>query len=373
MDNNKPIYVTQPALPDLQEFIPYLEKIWDNKILTNNGPFHMQLEKALAEFLEVPFVSLFANGTLALIVALRALNITGEVITTPYSFVATSHSLLWNNIKPVFVDIEPNSCNIDSEKIEKAITKRTTAILPVHVYGNPCQTERIQEIANTYKLKVIYDAAHAFGVKQNGKNICTHGDLSALSFHATKVFNTMEGGAIVSHSASTKKKIDYLKNHGFFNETKVKTLGLNSKMNEMQSALGLLQLKNFHQNIQKRKRITQLYQKELEKIKGISFIVNTASTEPNFTYFPIFVNKNEYGMTRDDLFKKLKKNNIFARRYFYPLISNFPMYKSIESARSSNLPEADKIAENVICLPIFSELDLNSVYRIIDIIKNKDA
>jgi dTDP-4-amino-4,6-dideoxygalactose transaminase len=360
---DKPIYVTQPALPDLQEFIPYLEQIWESKILTNNGPFHQQFEKELEEILGVPFISLFANGTLALVTALQVLRITGEVITTPYSFVATTHSLWWNNIKPVFVDIEPNFCNLDPDKIEAAITPKTTAILPVHVYGNPCRVERIQEIADIYGLKVIYDAAHAFGVNHNGQSICNFGDLSVLSFHATKVFNTMEGGAIVCHDSATKKRIDYLKNFGFAGETTVMAPGINSKMNEMQAALGLLQLKHYNGNIEKRKKITEIYRKELNNVKGISFLPISANTDFNFAYFPIFVDEREYGISRDQLYEKLKQNGIFGRRYFYPLISEFSMYKSLDSANPVNLKNAEKIAEQVICLPIYPDLSISVVIK----------
>jgi len=368
---NKPIFVTQPALPDLQEFIPYLEQIWESKILTNNGPFHQKLEKELAEFLGVPYISLFANGTLALVTALQVLRITGEVITTPYSFVATTHSLWWNNIKPVFVDIEPEFCNIDPEKLEAAITPKTTAILPVHVYGNPCKVERIQEIADMYGLKVIYDAAHAFGVNYNSQSICNYGDLSVLSFHATKVFNTMEGGAIVCHDSATKKRIDYLKNFGFAGETTVMAPGINSKMNEMQSALGLLQLKHYVENIEKRKKITEIYRTELNNIKGISFLPIPANTDSNFAYFPIFVDESEYGLSRDQLYEKLKLNGIFGRRYFYPLISEFSMYKSLDSASPGNLSVAGKVAEKVICLPLYPELNNKELTKIIRLI-NKD-
>jgi dTDP-4-amino-4,6-dideoxygalactose transaminase len=358
---NNPIYVTQPSLPDLKEFIPFLEQIWENKILTNNGPFHQELEKQLAEFLAVPYISLFANGTLALVTALQVLRITGEVITTPYSFVATSHSLLWNNIKPVFVDVEPQFCNLDPEKIESAITPKTTAILPVHVYGNPCKVERIQEIADIYGLKVIYDAAHAFGVTYNGQNICNYGDLSILSFHATKVFNTMEGGAIICHDKATKKRIDYLKNFGFAGETKVMAPGINSKMNEMQAALGLLQLKHYNNNIEKRNAIVKTYKQELKKINGISFLAEAEKTKSNYAYFPIFINEKEYGQSRDQLYERLKQKGIYGRRYFYPLISEFPMYKGLDSSNPDNLREAKKIAERVICLPIYPALSLNQV------------
>ena len=369
MPENKPIYVTQPALPDLQEFIPYLEQIWDNKILTNNGPFHQQLEKELATFLGVPYISLFANGTLALVTALQVLRITGEVITTPYSFVATTHSLWWNNIKPVFVDIEPEFCNVDPEKIEAAITPKTTAILPVHVYGNPCKIERIKEIADIYGLKVIYDSAHCFGVKHKGLGICNYGDLSILSFHATKVFNTMEGGAIVSHDEATKKRIDYLKNFGFAGETTIMAPGINSKMNEIQAALGLLQLKYYNVNIKKRKTITNTYRKELANIKGVSCLHKPMETESNYAYFPIFVSEKEYGMSRDQLYERLKQYNIYSRRYFYPLISEFSMYKGLDSARSGNLSIAEKIASQVICLPIYPYLQIEQVKDICGIIR----
>lgn len=359
-----PIYVTQPALPDLQEFIPYLEQIWENKILTNNGPFHQQLEKGLANFLGVPFISLFANGTLALVTALQALRITGEVITTPYSFVATTHSLWWNNIKPVFVDIEPEFGNLDPEKIEAAITPKTTAILPVHVYGNPCKVNRIQKIADTYGLRVIYDAAHCFGVNHKGQGICNFGDLSILSFHATKVFNTMEGGAIVCHDAATKRRIDYLKNFGFAGETTIMAPGINSKMNEMQAALGLVQLKHYDENIKKRKAIANTYRKALKDVKGISYLPQPADTDLNHAYFPIFINEKEYGISRDQLYEKLKQNNIFGRRYFYPLISEFSMYRGLDSSKPSNLPTATKMANEVICLPIYPDLSIEEVDQI---------
>ena len=367
---NKKVYVTQPFLPPLDDFVSLLKEIWESKWLTNNGPFHQQLEKELTEFLGVPYISLFANGTLALVTALQVLRITGEVITTPYSFVATSHSLWWNNIKPVYVDIEPEFCNLDPEKIEAAITPKTTAILPVHVYGNPCKIERIQEISDIYGLKVIYDAAHAFGVKYKDQCIFNHGDLSVLSFHATKVFNTMEGGAIVCHDAATKKRIDYLKNFGFAGETKVMAPGINSKMNEMQAALGLLQLKYHDENIKKRRNIAEVYRKELNLIKGITFLPEQKNTKTNYAYFPIFVNKNEYGINRDQLYDRLKQNGIFSRRYFYPLITEFPMYRFSNSATPANLKVAREVADQVICLPIYPELPLDIVKKIITLIRN---
>jgi dTDP-4-amino-4,6-dideoxygalactose transaminase len=366
MDNLKsPIYVTKPSLPDLQDFLPYLEQIWETKILTNNGPFHKQLEKELAEFLGVPYISLFANGTLALVTALQVLGISGEVITTPYSFVATSHSLLWNNIKPVFVDIEPGFCNLDPEKIEAAITSKTTAILPVHVYGNPCNVDRIEEIAKKHGLKVIYDAAHAFGVNYMGKSICNYGDISILSFHATKVFNTMEGGAIICHDANTKKQIDFLKNFGFAGETTIMACGINSKMNEMQAALGLLQLKKHDENNEKRKVVDHLYRQNLKGIKGISFLAEPKNTETNYAYFPIFVDEKEYGLSRDKLYEKLKEIGIYGRRYFYPLISEFSMYEVYESANPAKLQKAREASQGVICLPIYPDLEPKEVEYII--------
>lgn len=365
---NENIYVTQPVLPDLKEFISYLEQIWENKVLTNNGPFHRELEKTLAEYLDVPYISLFANGTLALVSSLQALRISGEVITTPYSFVATTHSLLWNNIKPIFVDIEPVFCNLDPEKIESAITKKTTAILPVHVYGNPCNVDKIQQIADIYGLKVIYDAAHAFGVTYKGESILNYGDLSVLSFHATKVYNTFEGGAIICHDIATKKRIDYLKNFGFAGETKIMATGINSKMNEVQAAMGLLQLKTIKSNIDKRKQVTLLYREKLKDVKGISMLSQPKDVESNYAYFPIFINEAEYRMSRDELYEKMKMNNVYGRRYFYPLISEFSMYKGLESSKAENLPIATIVANNVICLPLYPDLDIESINKIINII-----
>ena len=347
-----------------------MKDIWDSKWLTNNGKYHQQFEKALAEYLGVPYISLFSNGTLALISALQVLNITGEVITTPYSFVATTHALWWNNIKPVFVDIEPEFCNIDPNKIEAAITPKTTAILAVHVYGNPCKMNEIQDIADRYGLKVIYDAAHAFGVKQKGQSILKFGDLSVLSFHATKVFNTIEGGAIVCHDEKTKKRIDYLKNFGFENEVSVVAPGINAKMNEIQAAYGLLQLKSVDQHILKRKGIAQSYKEGLKDVKGIRFIIEPEDLLYNYAYFPVFVDE-EYGMSRDDLYEKLKLNNIFGRRYFYPLISQFPTYRGLDSAKSENLLCATKTSDSVLCLPIHSDITRDALNFIINLISNQ--
>jgi len=366
--NKNPIYVTQPSLPPLEEFNEYLKKIWDNKILTNNGPFHQQLEKELCEYLGVKYISLFSNGTLALITALQTLKITGEVITTPYSFVATTHALWWNNIKPVFVDIDPITLNLDPEKIESAITPQTTAILPVHVYGNPCEVEKIKKIADTYGLKVIYDACHTFGVTIKDIPVLNFGDLSVMSFHATKVFNTFEGGAIVSHDEATKKRIDNLKNFGFTNETTVVTPGINAKMNEFQAAMGLLQLKHIDALIEKRKNIALLYRDQLKNIEGVSFMEDFEDVKHCYSYFPVFIDKEKYGKTRDEVYDELKKNNIYGRRYFYPLISQFPTYRGLESALPGKLPIAEKTTLQVICLPIYSELNKDEILFICNVI-----
>jgi dTDP-4-amino-4,6-dideoxygalactose transaminase len=358
----KNIYVTQPTLPPLEEFIPYLEQIWENKILTNGGEFHQQLEQVLCDYLGVKHLALFTNGTIALITALQALRITGEVITTPYSFVATAHSLLWNGIKPVFVDIDPISLNLDPAKIEAAITPQTTAIMPVHCYGYPCDVKRIQAIADNYNLKVIYDAAHAFGVKNQDGGILNHGDLSVLSFHATKVFNTFEGGAIICPDEKTKRRIDHLKNFGFVDEVTVVAAGINGKMSEINAAFGLLQLKGIDEALAKRQAINAHYREGLKDIAGIR-CADSGSYVANYAYFPIFVEKN-----RDALYETLKENGIFGRRYFYPLISDFPMYRGLPSAAPSNLPIARKTSEEVICLPIYPELSHDSQDKIINLI-----
>ena len=368
-NQNKTITVTSPLLPDLNEFNQLLQQIWDKKWITNNGTFHQQLESALAEYLGVPYISLFTNGTLPLITALQALRVTGEVITTPFSFVATSHSIWWNGLKPVFVDVDPKTGNIDPEKIEAAITPRTSAIMPVHVYGNPCDTKRITEIADKYNLKVIYDAAHAFGVKVNGESILKEGDLSTLSFHATKVYNTIEGGALVMHDAKMKQRIDYLKNFGFAGETEVVAPGINSKMDEMRSAYGLLNLKQVDSAIEARKQTAYAYQEALKDVKGISFFNDIEGVKHNYAYFPIFVDANKYGMTRDELYFKMKENNVLGRRYFYPLISDFTPYRGLESASKENLPVAHAMANSVICLPMHHELSKEDVERIISVIK----
>lgn len=371
MSETKIVTVTSPLLPDLKEFEKSLEDIWNRKWLTNNGYYHKELEKALADYLGVPYISLFTNGTLPLITALQAMRITGEVITTPYSFVATTHSIWWNNLKPVFVDVEEETGNIDPEKIEAAITPQTTAIMPVHVYGTPCNTKRIQEIADIYGLKVIYDAAHAFGVNVNGKSILENGDMSTLSFHATKVYNTVEGGALVCHDEATKKRIDYLKNFGFAGETTVVAPGINSKMDEIRAAYGLLNLKQVDEAIAKRKHVAELYREALKNIPGIRFLNDIEGVRHNYSYFPIFITEKEYGMSRDALYDKLKSYNILARRYFYPLSSNFPVYKGLESSNPANLPIATKLADQVLCLPMYADLSDVDVERIINTTKNK--
>lgn len=369
MEKNKPIYVTQPSLPELKEFLPYLEKIWESKWLTNNGPFHQQLEQELCDYLGIKYISLFSNGTLALITALQALKITGEVITTPFSFVATTHSMWWNNIKPVFVDIEPETFTLDPRKIEEAITPETTAILPVHVYGYPCKIDEINKIAKKHNLKVIYDAAHTFGARLNNVSMCNFGDLSILSFHATKVFNTFEGGAIVCHDAEMKHHIDNLKNFGFRGELVVEEPGINAKMNEVQAAMGLLQLKYIEKNIVKRKRIAEIYREKLKGIDGLTFQNEFPNVKQCYSYFPILIEKEKFGISRDELYEKLKNNNIFSRRYFYPLISHFNTYRELPSAKPMNLPVAEKVAEQVLCLPIFSDLKKPEIENILSSIK----
>lgn len=365
--SDKPVFVTQPYLPPLEEFIPYLEKIWDTKTLTNGGPMHQKLEKALCDYLGVEHVALFNNGTIALLTALQALRITGEVITTPYSFVATAHSLLWNGIKPVFVDIDPKTLNLDPEKVEAAITPQTTAIMPVHCYGNPCDVHALQQIADNYHLRVIYDAAHAFGVRDSGGSVLRHGDLAVLSFHATKVFNTFEGGAIICPDAKTKKRIDQLKNFGFVDEVTVVAPGINGKMSEVNAAFGLLQLQHIDHVIARRREIDRLYREKLSAVKGIRLVDQLDGVVSNYSYFPILVEPG-YSLTRDELYEKLKFNNIYARRYFYPLISEFPMYRGMKSAESKNLPVASRVAQEVICLPIYPDLNERDFNEIIEII-----
>lgn len=364
----KKTYVTHPFLPPLEEFNEYLKKIWESGQLTNNAQFHQQLERDLCAYLGVDYISLFANGTLALITALQALEIKGEVITTPYSFVATAHSLVWNGITPVFVDVDPIYGNLDPQKIEAAITEKTSAILPVHVYGNPCNHAEIEKIAKKHGLKLIYDAAHAFGVKQNNSSILNFGELSILSFHATKVFTTLEGGAIVCHTPEMKQHIDNLKNFGF-HKYKVVSLGINAKMNEIQAAMGLLQLKYVKVAIEKRKLVNDFYFEHLKGINGIRMLAPTQGVEQNYSYFPIFVNEEIYGKSRDELFEELEKHNIYGRRYFYPLITQFPSYKDLVSAQPGSMPVAEKIAEQVICLPIYPDLDTQTLAIICDIIR----
>ena len=367
--SNKPIFVTQPYLPPLEEFIPYLEKIWENKILTNNGNMHQALEFSLCEKLGVNEIALFNNGTIALLTALQAMRITGEVITTPYSFVATAHSLLWNDTKPVFVDIDPHTLNIDPSKIEAAITPKTTAIMPVHCYGNPCDVDAIQKIADNYNLKVIYDAAHAFGVEDEGGSILRHGDLSAISFHATKVFNTFEGGAIVCPDLKTKQRINNLKNFGILDEVTVVAPGINGKMSEVNAAFGLLQLDHIDHALAQRAELDAYYREGLAGIDGIRVVGPCGQVKSNYAYFPILVEK-PYSLSRDELFNAMKTVDINPRRYFYPLISDFPMYRSLPSAAPSNLPNARHAADSVLCLPFYPSLDFVDADRVIQVIKD---
>lgn len=372
MNTRQPIFVTQPYLPPLEEFIPYLESIWDNKILTNGGPMHKRLEAELCAYLGVKHISLFANGTLALVTALQALRVTGEVITTPFSFVAGAHSLLWNGIAPVFADIDPVTLNLDPTRVEAAITPRTTALMPVHCYGNPCDVDAIQQIADNYNLKVIYDAAHAFGVTARGQSILNHGDLSILSFHATKVFNTFEGGAIVSPDAKTKQRIDHLKNFGFVDEVTVVAAGINGKMSEINASFGLLQLQHVGRALNRRREIDQLYRTLLGPVKGIHCVEPTGQDAANHSYFPILV-QPDFPLTRDQLYDAMKMQGIRARRYFYPLISSFPMYRGLPSAAADNLPVATSLALQVICLPIFPAMTDEDVARITSVIQAEDA
>ena len=367
LEIQNPIYVTQPSLPPLEEFLPYLREIWNNKILTNGGPYHQQLEKALSDYLGVKYLSLFTNGTIALVTALQALRVTGEVITTPYSFVATAHSLLWNGIKPVFVDIDANTLNLDPVKIEAAITPQTTAIMPVHVYGHPCDVDAIQKIADNYNLKVIYDAAHAFGVQCHCGSVLNHGDLSVLSFHATKVFNTFEGGAIICPDAKTKQRIDHLKNFGFVDETTVVAPGINGKMSEINAAFGMLQLQHIDAALAQRRRIDVAYREGLRNVPGIRCLQDAGEKVANYSYFPLLVDA-VYPLSRDALYQKLKDNNIYGRRYFYPLITDFPMYRGMISAHRENLPVATAAAQKVLCLPIYPALTEEDQQRVIDII-----
>ncbi len=364
-----PIYVTQPLLPPLEQFIPYLRQIWESKRLTNNGPFHQQLEQVLCDYLGVKHIALFSSGTVALITALQTLRITGEVITTPYSFVATAHSLLWNGIKPVFADVDPVSLNLDPDRIEAAITPQTTAIMPVHCYGHPCDVDRIEKIADNYGLKVIYDAAHAFGVQWRNDSVLNHGDLSVLSFHATKVFNTFEGGAIVCQDAKTKQRIDHLKNFGFVDEVTVVAPGINGKMSEINAAFGLLQLKGIDAALLKRKAIDARYREALAGVAGIHCLSDSCEKVANYAYFPILV-RPDYPLARDVLYEVLQTNGIYARRYFYPLISDFPMYRGMPSAAHANLPVAKAVSEQVICLPIYPDLQPAQIDFIIDVIKS---
>lgn len=369
MKYKKPILISQPSLPNLTDFNKSLEVIWERKWLTNNGKFHQEFEQKLAEYLGVKYISLFTNGTLALISALQALRITGEVITTPYSFVASTHALHWNRIKPVFVDVDPIYGNLDPMKIEAAITPKTTAILPVHVYGNPANMSEIERIADVYGLKVIYDAAHAFGVEKDNLSVFNNGDLSVLSFHATKTFNTIEGGAIVTDDEKTKKRIDYLKNFGFAGETTVVAPGINAKMNELQAAYGILQLQDFENITEKRKKIAEMYVSSLSDTIGIRVLPDMENVKHNYSYFPVFVEES-FPLTRDQMYNKLKENNIFGRRYFHPLISEFPPYRNLPSSNIENLKEANIISNQVICLPIYPDLELEAVKFITNLICN---
>lgn len=375
MPSSTPIYVTQPDLPPLEEFLPYLQQIWDSRVLTNGGDFHRRFESALCEYLGVSHVSLFTNATIALVTALQSLRIAGEVITTPYSFVATAHSLVWNGIKPVFVDVDPVTLNMDPARIEAAITPQTTAILPVHCYGTPCDVDAIQRIADDYNLKVIYDAAHAFGVRRRHpqgsdvpRSVLQHGDLSVLSFHATKVFNTFEGGAIISPDARSKQRIDHLKNFGFVNETTVVATGINGKMSEFNAALGLLQLQHVGQAIERRGAIERRYRQALADVPGLAMLTPPVDATRNHSYFPVMIGPR-FAVSRDALYQRLRDAGIMARRYFYPLISDFPMYRGLPSANPDHLPVAREASRQVLCLPIYPALSDTDIGRVVDVIR----
>jgi dTDP-4-amino-4,6-dideoxygalactose transaminase len=366
----KPVFVTQPYLPPFSEFIPYLESIWENKCLTNNGPYHRQLEEVLAAFLDVPFLSLYNNGTTALIAALKCFKLKGEVITTPFSFVATTHALRWSGLEPVFVDVDPVFGNLDPAKVEAAITSKTTALLPVHVYGNPCPVQQLAEIAKKHKLPIIYDAAHAFGVKYHGQSLLRWGDLAVLSFHATKCFTTIEGGAIVCHDLQTKRKLDLFKNFGFAGETEIVDIGINAKLNEIQAAFGLMQLEHYPKIAVRRKMLALLYQEKLSGIRGLRLIQADSDTEPNYSYFPLLIDEEKFGHSRDFVYQELKRINVYTRRYFYPLIANLDCYSGLASAHPANLPVANRLSEQVLCLPLYPELTEAAVMQICDLICN---
>ncbi|GAB5525861.1 MAG: dTDP-4-amino-4,6-dideoxy-D-glucose aminotransferase VioA [Roseivirga sp.] len=362
------VYVTSPSLPPLDEYVASLRKIWDSKYLTNMGPFHHEFEDKLSSYLGVEHLSLFSNGTLALLTALQVLEVKGEVITTPYTFVATAHALIWNNLTPVFCDIDPDYGNINPDKIEALIGPKTSAILPVHVYGNPAQHEKIGLLAKKHSLKVVYDAAHAFGVTEHEQSVLNYGDLSIVSFHATKAFNTIEGGAIISHSAEMKRQIDYLKNFGFEDETTVIRPGINAKMNELQAAYGILQLDRFQDDVRKRKEVSLFYKKALSNVTGVRLLPEMNDVVLNHAYFPIFI-EQDYPLTRDELYEKLKSGNIFSRRYFYPLASNLSCYERLPSAEKNKLPIANKLADTVLCLPISSHLEVDTLEYIVSLIR----
>lgn len=368
-NEKKRIYVTRPSLPPLEEFAGSLGPVWDSRILTNNGPLNQKLEQELARYLGVENVSLFANGTLALLTALEALEITGEVITTPFTFAAMTHTLLWKGIRPVFADIEPGTCNIDPVKVEESITPETKAILPVHLYGYPCRVDDLERIADNHGLKLLYDACHNFGERLNGIPVQRFGDLTVMSFHATKVFTTCEGGAVISHDAATKERIDLLRNFGFAGETKVTATGINGKMNEMQAALGLLQLKYVDRYIERRKTVSDTYRENLSGIPGLRLMDDRSVERYSYPFFPVFIDERVYGRSRDEIYNRLKEQGIYARRYFYPLVSSFPMYRHLFSASPDKLPVAEEASKQVLCLPIYPDLPLETIANIASLIR----
>jgi dTDP-4-amino-4,6-dideoxygalactose transaminase len=359
-----PIYVTKPFLPPFEEFAAEAARIWETNVLTNNGPLHQELEQKLAEYLGVPYVVLFNNGTIALQTAMQCLRLAGEVITTPYSFVATAHSIMWNGLSPVFVDINESDCNIDTELIERAITPQTSAIVAVHTYGFPCNTLKIQELADAYNLKVVYDAAHAFGISNNDKSILEEGDLSVLSLHATKVFNTFEGGAVICKDESTKRRLNYLKNFGFIDEVRIAAVGTNGKMSEINAAMGLVQLRYVDGLINARAAITASYDELLSSV-DCGLFNSVRATIHNYSYYPILVPGDQ--SRRDGLYEYLKTKGIFSRRYFYPLLSDLPIYRQMVT---QDISVASSIAKRILCLPIYPTMSPEDVLRVSDSVRH---
>jgi len=365
----EPIYVTRPLLPSIKDYKKRIEDIWESQWITNNGQQHQELENKLQDYLKVDNLSLINNGTIALQIALKSLDLKGEVITTPFTFAATPHSISWNCLKPVFCDIDPETLNIDPDKIEDLITDKTSAILAVHVFGTPCDVDKIQKIADKYGLKVIYDGAHAFGTEINGTAIGNFGDITMYSFHATKLFNTIEGGALACNDKKLKEKIDLFKNFGIKNENEVVTIGTNGKMNEFQAAMGLEVLKEVDDERKKREEIKQVYYNKLKDIEGINFIHDINNVKNSYQYLVIRINKDKFGFSRDELYEKLKEYNVYTRKYFYPLCSNYDCYNGFNSATKENLPVANKVVNETLSLPFYGDLGKEKTIKICNFIQ----